>query len=330
MILDPAVIALLVSSSLICLLTLIAVWHGVRILRSWDLASGSGLQLELERRTYLISTVLAYVMAFQLASLFLFIFMADSLAGLFTGAMCAAGTLNVNGYGYPVLLLKVLNFLLAGLWLVLNRADSKAEDYPLVQPKYALLLFMAPLIVTEAVFQAVYFRGLIPEVITSCCGSLFGTSSRGFASSLASLPLQPAVAFFSAALVLATGAGLVTAVTGRGGWVTAAASAIAFLASIEALICFIGPYVYELPTHRCPFCVLQREYRYVGYLLYAGMLSGAVSGLGVGVLMPFRKVTSLATVVPAMQRRLAMTASLSFLFLGILTGILVVTSHLRW
>ena len=330
MILDPAVIALLVSSALICLMTLIAAWQGVRILRHWDLASGSGLQLELERRTYLISAVLAYVMAFQLASLFLFIFMADSLAGLFTGAMCAAGTLNVNGYGYPVLLLKVLNFLLAGLWLVLNRADSRAEDYPLVRPKYALLLFMTPLIVTEAVFQAAYFRGLNPEVITSCCGSLFGTSSRGFASSLASLPLVPAAAFFVASLALAAGSGLVTAFSGRGGWLTAAASGLAFLASVEALICFIGPYVYELPTHRCPFCVLQAEYRSVGYLLYAGMLSGAVSGLGVGILMPFRAVPSLRTAVPAMQKRLALSASLSFLLLGLLTALLVAFSNLKW
>lgn len=330
MILDPAVIALLVSSFLICLMTLVSVWHGVRILRSWDLASGSGLQLELERRTYLISTVLAYVLAFQLASLFLFIFMADSLAGLFTGAMCAAGTLNVNGYGYPVLLLKVLNFMLAGLWLVLNRADSKAEDYPLIRPKYTLLLFLAPLIVTEAVFQTVYFLGLNPEVITSCCGSLFGTSTGGFASSLASLPLVPAVVLFIASLALAAGAGIVTALSGRGGWLTAAASALAFLASVEALICFIGPYVYELPTHRCPFCVLQAEYRYVGYVLYAGMLSGAVSGMGVGILMPFRKVPSLSTVIPAMQQRLALSASLSFLLLGLTTAIIVVFSNLTW
>ena len=34
--------------------------------------------------------------------------------------MCAAGTLNVNGCGYPTLILKIINFLLAGLWLIVN------------------------------------------------------------------------------------------------------------------------------------------------------------------------------------------------------------------
>ena len=54
--------------------------------------------------------------------------------------MCAAGTLNVNAYGYPTLVLKVLNCLLAGIWLILNHADNRADDYPLIRKKYALLL----------------------------------------------------------------------------------------------------------------------------------------------------------------------------------------------
>ena len=59
MILHPAIIALLVASVLISSLVLYALWYGVRILYSWDLRSGSSRQLDLERRTYLISTVLA-------------------------------------------------------------------------------------------------------------------------------------------------------------------------------------------------------------------------------------------------------------------------------
>ncbi len=58
--------------------------------------------------------------------------------------MCAAGTLNVNGYGYPALILKIVVFLLSGLWLLLNYADNRAYDYPLVKNKYLFLLFIAP------------------------------------------------------------------------------------------------------------------------------------------------------------------------------------------
>ena len=66
-------------------------------------------------------------------SLFLFIYTADSLSPLFVGAMCAAGSFQVNGFGYPALLLKFAACLLAGLWLIVNHTDNKAYDYPLTR-----------------------------------------------------------------------------------------------------------------------------------------------------------------------------------------------------
>ena len=65
MILHPAVIALLVSSLAITGLVLYSARLGVTILRRWDLTSGSELQLALERRTYLVSTILTNAFAFD-------------------------------------------------------------------------------------------------------------------------------------------------------------------------------------------------------------------------------------------------------------------------
>ena len=330
MILHPAVIALLVASFLICLMVLLSSWHGLRILRLWDLESGSALQLELERRTYLISTVLAYVFGFQLVSLFLFIYMADSLAGMFTGAMCAAGTLNVNRYGYPVLLLKLLNFILAGLWLIVNHTDNQAEDYPLIRKKYGLLLTIAPLILLEAVLQARYFMGLDPEVITSCCGSLFGVSSSGAGQGLAAPPPVTMEIVFGSALLLAVAAGGRFAFRGTGGYFVALFAAAAFVTGAASLISFIGPYVYELPTHRCPFCMLQGAYGYIGYLFYALLLGGAVFGIGVGALQPFRSIPSLRDRLPLLQKRLTILSVVVFLLTGIVTIGVVLLSNLRW
>ena len=173
MIMHPAVIALLAGSIATLFLLLYATGYGIAILRKWDLASGSELQLRLERRTYLITTILGYVFAFQLISLFLFIATTDALHGLFSGAMCAAGTLYADAWGYPALILKIVNFLLAGVWLILNYTDNQAFDYPLIKKKYLLLLCMTPLLLAEAAAQFQYFRLLNPEVITSCCGVLF-------------------------------------------------------------------------------------------------------------------------------------------------------------
>ena len=329
MILHPGIIALLVSSGLIGFLALYASVYGILILRKWNIASGSSLQLDLERRTYLISTILSYVFAFQLLSLFLFVYTADSLCPLFVGAMCAAGTLNVNAFGYPVLVLKIVNFLLAGLWLIVNTADSRAEDYPLIRKKYALLLIITPLLVLETVLEVLYAQGLNPDVITSCCGSLFSSSSRGVASDLAALPARTVEIAFTLSLVLVLAIGTYFFLRGKGGSFVALFSAATFLTGILALISFIGPYVYELPSHHCPFCVLQPEYHRIGYLLYASLLGGAVTGLGVGVLMPFRRIPSLIRVVPALQKHLSLAAVLFFAVFGVTTLVSVLSSNLR-
>ncbi len=328
MILHPAIIALLVSSVLMSFLALYSAYYGAVIVRRWDLTSGSSLQLDLERRTYLISSVLAYVFAFQLASLFLFVYTADSLCSLFTGAMCAVGTLNVNRYGYPVLGLKIVNFILAGLWLILNYADNRGYDYPLIRKKYLFLLVLTPLLIAETVLQALYFLGLHPDVITSCCGSLFSDSGRNFASEMSSLPVVPMKVLLILSMAMTLGLGMFFYVKGKGGYLFSVFSGVSFLIALASILSFISLYVYELPTHHCPFCLLQREYGYIGYLLYGALFSGVVTGLGVGVLMPFRSTVSLKTVVPVIQKNLTALSLLSSLVFTALVIYRVLMSHL--
>ena len=320
MILDPSILALLVSSLLISLMTLYACGYGVQILRRWDIASGSELQLALERRTYLISTIVSYFLAFQLVSLFLFIQTADSICHLFVGAMCAVGTLTVNSFGYPTLLLKVVTFILAGLWLILNHADNQGYDYPLIRAKYLLLLIMAPFILAETVVQGIYFLGLRPDIITSCCGSLFSQGSRGIASEILAAPSVPMETTFYSCMLITVAAGTRLFLRGKGAYLFAGMSAITFAVSIASIISFISLYFYEMPSHHCPFCLLQKEYGYVGYPLYGLMFLGAVTGLGVGTLQPFVKKESLEKIIPAMQRKLAAVSVFSFLtFTAIVT-----------
>jgi positive regulator of sigma E activity len=327
MIMHPAIIALFVGSLLVSCMVLYSVRYGITILTYWNLQSGNELQLELEKKTYLISTIMAYAFAFQLFSLFLFIFTADKLHILFTGAMCAAGTLNVNGFGYPALSLKIINFILGGTWLVMNYADNKAFDYPLIRRKYLLLIVIAPFVIAETVVQGAYFLNLKPHVITSCCGSLFSPEGDGLQGGMASLPSMPMriVFYLTMGLTLLTGFYFYL----QEGWIGslfALASVLAFAVSVASLISFISLYFYELPTHRCPFCILQREYHYIGYPLYITLLAGVVGGTGVGALMPFRGVESLKQVVPLIQKRLAIMSIASYLlFTIIVTSAMVFT-----
>ena len=308
MILHPSVLALFVSSLLISLMVLYSTVHGVQILRKWDLASGSELQLTLERKTYLISTIVSYFLAFQLVSLFLFIHTADSICNLFVGAMCAVGTLTINGFGYPTLLLKLVTFILAGLWLILNHADSQGYDYPLIRKKYLFLVLMAPFILAETVVQGAFFLGMKPDIITSCCGSLFSPASRGIATEIANAPPLPMLAIFYGSAGATLGTGLLYLIKGRGGYLFAALSGLNFLVAMVAVVSVISLYIYQMPSHHCPFCILQKEYHFVGYPLYSAILVAGVSGLGVGMLLPFRNVASLQGMIPRMTKRLTLAA----------------------
>lgn len=329
MILNPTVIANLLASYVSSGMLVYAAYYGVQILKHWNIESGDELQLVLERKTYLISTVLSFVFGLQLLSLFLYIFTADALCPLFVGAMCAAGTLNVNGFGYPTLELKILNFVLAGLWLVLNHADNQGYDYPLIKKKYLLLTLIAPFIVVETVLESFYFLGMQADVITSCCGSLFSSEKEGgLGSEIAALPAKPMLWVFYASMALTLASGLFFYFKGRAGYLYAALSLAMFGVALLAIISAISLYIYELPTHHCPFCIIMEDYHYVGYLLYVLLFGGAVTGMGSGLLTAFGKVGSLQEELPVLTRRLTLVSLLLFVAFAALVSYEVVTSSL--
>lgn len=328
MIVSPGILALILSSLLASLMVTAAAGYGLQIIRRWDVTSGSELQLNLERKTYLISCMVGTVLAAHLLTLFLFISTADAISPLLVGAMCAAGSLKANSFGYPALYAKITVFVLGALWLILNHADNLGYDYPLVKPKYALLLIIAPVSILESALQILYFSGLKPDIITSCCGSQFSSSVQSGLSDVASLPAQPLLITFFTGGMLALASGLIFLRSGRGSAVFSGISLINFPLTILTLISALSPYIYELPTHHCPFCILQPDYHAIGYLLYVLILVAAVSGIGAGGLSRWRARISLQDTLPPFQRRLTM-AALSATALLLLTVIwLIMRSNL--
>ena len=328
MVFHPAIFALLVGSMLISGMLVYCTYHSAVILLRWNIKSGSELQLSLERRTYLISTMVTYAMGFQLISLFLFIFTADHLHTLLIGAMCAAGSLNANQYGYPTLILKMVNFFLCGGWLVLNFTDNRAYDYPLIKKKYLVLLMITPGLVVEMILQAKYFLNLKPNIITSCCGVLFSASAEGVTSGIVALPLFPVAILFYTTMALTFGLGILFYFKSQGAYLYSLANTVAAIVSIVAIIAYISLYIYELPTHHCPFDVLQKEYNFTGYPLYITLLAGAVAGLGVGVVMPFRKIKSLSEIIPIIQKRLTLTSLISYSLFMVIVVLNLILSNL--
>ena len=316
MIFQPAIIALLLASAL-CVLGLVAsAPFALEVIRRWDIRSGSERQLQLERRTYLFSTLLTFVLALQLAAVLLFVFNAEKMSGMFVGAMCAVGTLNVNAFGFPALNAKIAVFFLAAMWLAINHVDSRARDYPLVRIKYALLLALAPLLAASAWIELQYFLGLRADVITSCCGSLFSEGSPTLAAEASSLAPVPAMWLFygslGAAIALAAWHGYGGGRSRATAYGLAAASALAFVATIAGILSFVSLYIYEHPHHHCPFCILKSEYGYQGYWLYVPLFGATAAGLAAGAVQPFARIESLSEIVPGFSRCLAAIAANGF------------------
>jgi len=107
--------------------------------------------------------------------------------------------------------MKSINFFLCGVWLIVNYTDNKGLDYPLIRVKYKLLIVITGLLAFETYLVINYFMGLKPNVITSCCGTLFNTD----ADSIASLPSVPAKVLFYLSVVLALRSGIHFMVTGK-------------------------------------------------------------------------------------------------------------------
>ena len=329
MILNPAIITLIAGSVLITAYALYASLFGLQIIRHWDIHSGSERQLELERRTHLISTVVTHLFGLALFSAFLFIYTGDHLHRLFVGAMCAAGTLNVNAYGYPLLLIKMLNIFLCGLWLILNATDGLGVDYPLIRPKYRFLIVITGLLALETVLTLNYFGALKADVITSCCGTLFSTDTQTVAGGLAAMPAYATsvVLFSGIAMLLRTG--IHFQLKGRGarlfGWLSAGMLVI----GIIAVIAVVSVYYYELPTHHCPFCLLQADYHYVGYPLYLALFIGGITGAGVGMIDWFRGTPSLRMAVPRLQKRLCLWSMAGYIVFVIIAAYPMVFSDFK-
>ncbi len=306
MILHPGVLALLASSLATLFFLAVACGVGWQVLRRWDYRSSSPGQLALERRTYLVSAVMNYALGLGVLSGFLFLHTADDLHRLLVGAMCATGSLNANPVGWWALASKASLLFAAGLWICLNRLDQQAENAPLTRLKYALLLPLAPLVLLDAGLLIVYFLGIHPDVITSCCGSLFSAGSgSGLASTLAAFPAVPSLWLFYGGCGLYAGAGAACLRWPAGRWraLLGMLAVVMLGVSLTALVSVFSMYFYELPTHHCPFDILQAGYGYIGYPVYGALALWALGGVLPALFQPLRRHPSLGAAIEAAQRR---------------------------
>jgi hypothetical protein len=329
MLLSPVILALLLCSTVACGLTVAAAGIGFGAVLGWNHEASGRLQLLRERRWFLVETSLRLILGLQLFSLLVFIAAADHLKALFTGAMCAVGTLNASPFGMPALAVKTAAFILCGLWLVTDRASRAAATTGLVRFKTAFLVFLACVLVADAALQIRYFADLDPEIITSCCATVFDQDAGGVAAGIAAMSVSTSKAAFFVGLVVTVAAAL-WAIRRHRLTIVYSILAVAFsLVTAVAVVTWIAPSFYELPTHHCPLCLLAGDYGYVGYPLYLLMATAVIAGAGSGLLHVLRSIDLSRCILIGEERRLCAISAASFVAVAVIAVWPLVTSPFR-
>lgn len=330
MILNPGNITLIVGSLLSAFYSVYASVKGLIITRRWDFESGSEQQSILEKKNHRISVFLTIIFGLSGLTLLLFLHTVDDIHSFFIGSMCAASSLNINKYGYPALITKLVIVFLTGQWLILNFIDTKSSDYPLIRIKYKMLIFISLLFVCEAYLLFQYFFNMESDLITACCGVQFSKKAGGIIGQMVSLPHVPSKILFYLSAIITVRSGINFYVTGRSVNVFSMLSVWLFLVSLVAIVSFVSVYISELPTQHCPFCLLKGEYYYIGYPLYISLFVGGIAGTGTGILERVKgRTASLNILIPDTQKKLCLMSLVGFVIFTLLATYPILFSDFR-
>jgi len=276
----------------------------IRVLRYWNPSSDSNLQINLENEIWLASTLVEYGLGFQIITLILFVLAADTFCQVIVGAMCATGALLANDFGMAALLVKIAGVFLYGFWIVLHKLDIRSETYPLVRIKYIYLLLILPLLLADITLQTLYIAFLSPDIITSCCAVVFSASAETGRNLLQSFPQGTVLVLYYSSVIglFVLGCMLLKR------WMVVLAAFFStcwlwFLGlATVAITTVFSSYIYAMPYHKCPFCILKPEYHYIGFTLYFTLIPAAFFGLATVLVEPFKNREGLAETVSTFQR----------------------------
>ena len=281
--LNNEVIVYLLSETVLYLLLFVAFFVTVGLVRKWNFNAFTTEQFTLENRSYLVITIIFFAIVLKIILLPYFVYTIDALSDLVPGAMCGAGVIKANAYGNPLLALKIVILFLSGLWLSINTIDLKAKRYPYLKLKSWFFLFIFVLISAEFLLDILYFTHIETTNPVSCCSVIFGqtggANSLPFGLDIPKLLMLFYLLFALIVLSLLSGLPLVSMVSGI----------LFVVVGYYAVVYFFGTYIYELPTHKCPFCMLQKHYYYVGYVIWGSLLLGTFYTLDSAVMQLFFK-----------------------------------------
>jgi len=273
------VLVYLLSESILGLLLLIAFGVVTKILLQWDFESFTPEQFKREQYAYLINTITLFIFVMKFLLLLYFAYTIDALSILVPGAMCAAGVITANGYGEPLLALKLTILFLLILWFYLNHYDLLSKNHQWFQEKSLLFMVIFLFVVLEMWLDFTYFTHIDTNQAVSCCSALFGQLEGANP-----LPFGLDTTTLLILFYLLFGLSILTLLLEKPLLYIPSNLLFVYLA-YYSMVYFFGTYIYQLPTHKCPFCMLQSEYYYIGYLLWFSLFIGSFMGINRAIII---------------------------------------------
>ncbi len=271
--LSNQVIVFLLSESTLFILLAIAFVVSLKVLLKWDFESFTPFQFALERQAYLVSTIILFIFLMKFILVVYFIFSIDTLSLLLPGAMCGAGVIKANVYGSYLLVLKLFILFLLTLWSYVHSYDIRTKNHKWFRHKSWLFSLIFMLIILELGLDFSYFSNIDIHMPVSCCSALFG-QLEGANPLPFGLSITLLLGLFYLLYIL-----VILTIKSDYSILYILANILFVFISYYAVVYFFGTYIYQLPTHKCPFCMLQPEYYYVGYLLWGSLFMGTYIGL---------------------------------------------------
>ncbi len=267
------IIIYLFSQFVLYALLAIAFYNSIGILKNWDFNKTTSLQYKLEKRSYLVILIISFVLIVKLILFPYFTYSLDLLSNIVPGAMCAAGIVGANEYGEVNLALKVFIIFIIGVWLIINSLDLKAKTYPYTKKKYLLFVALFILITIEIILDILYLTNISTQTPVMCCSVIFGVNSIGSKIPFDLSILSLLILFYLLFVLI-----LISNIQKKA--IVSFISSLMFLyIAYYAVTYFFSTYIYELPTHQCPFCMLQKEYNYIGYFVWISLFFGVFFGI---------------------------------------------------
>ncbi|HLA28131.1 MAG TPA: hypothetical protein VJZ49_09590 [Syntrophales bacterium] len=271
MILNDYIVTYLVCSFFSLLVGLVAAVNGFHVWRRWDITSQAEEQYRLEKRVYLIITLLSLGLILRFLMVPLWFWTLHSIIISIPGAMCLVGVHNINApLSYIASGLKLVMLPLYGYWLFLNYLDRKVVTQPFMKQKTVFLAPLGILILLETILDALFLLSVPPHQV-SCCTSLFDVPAESVPQVIPASAWSWVAVFY--VLVLFIMGEMVffliaqerSASSKKGRWfgkkslLISETLIIAFLSVvfIQALHTKISPLFLGLPFHHCIFCLCQ-------------------------------------------------------------------------